>query len=47
MKRPISRREARVETRAIWGFIVVVLCLIAIAVYFYVTEGDQPPLPPQ
>jgi peptidoglycan/LPS O-acetylase OafA/YrhL len=42
MKRPLSAREARAETRALWAIIVVIVAAIGLAAYYYFF-GDQPP----
>jgi len=44
-RRPVSPREARKETRAIWAIIVIVLVVIAIAAYGYFS-GDWQSTPP-
>jgi hypothetical protein len=41
MKRPLSPREARAETRALWAIIIVIVAAIGLAAYYYFF-GDQP-----
>lgn len=39
----LTEREAKIETRAIWAFIIVVTILIVLALYGYFTGAWEPP----